>query len=107
MYVAKTDRTEEFRVRREPTGTLPELFTQCVTKGSETQTLNPEPVSIWDYEQIMTQILSGVRSAAHPTSPLQKKVRLVIQGILVYFKKYSIWVLIRYLCMVGSISMQE
>lgn len=42
---------EEITARRQPTGTLPELF----TKGNGTQTLNPEPVSgHWDYEKTMT-----------------------------------------------------
>ena len=54
MYVAKTDRTEEIRVQREPAGTLSELFRHYFTKGNRMQTLNREPASgHWDCEQIM------------------------------------------------------
>lgn len=78
---------EEIRAQREPTGTLPELF----TKGNGTQTLNPEPVlGHWDYEETMTHGWCQECMSTNVNQPRRwlsnKRKRLA------YFEKYSIWV---------------
>lgn len=66
MYLAKTDRTEEIRVQREPTGALKSSSHNVSQVDSGKQTLNLEPVSLhWDYEQIMTQIMNDVNQCLH------------------------------------------